>query len=85
MKHPNAKGVPLVKICCPKIRFDRGLALAFMFMIGKHRSISENPPSSLNGVCFADEIFTEALAQGTTMEMFLIGVSVRITQSLETM
>ncbi|XP_057423013.1 uncharacterized protein LOC130716961 [Lotus japonicus] len=29
LKHPNAEGVPLVKIYGPKIRFDRGPALAF--------------------------------------------------------
>ncbi|KAI9078241.1 hypothetical protein K1719_039855 [Acacia pycnantha] len=29
LKHPNTEGVPLVKIYGPKIRFDRGPALAF--------------------------------------------------------
>ncbi|KAH1262146.1 Aspartyl protease family protein [Glycine max] len=29
LKHPNAEGVPLVKIYGPKVKFDRGLALAF--------------------------------------------------------
>ncbi|KAJ1402525.1 Pyridoxal phosphate-dependent transferase, major domain [Sesbania bispinosa] len=29
LKHPNAEGVPLVKIYGPKIKFDRGPALAF--------------------------------------------------------
>ncbi|KAL5173015.1 Aspartyl protease family protein [Glycine soja] len=29
LKHPNAEGVPLVKIYGPKVKFDRGPALAF--------------------------------------------------------
>ncbi|CAN6569363.1 unnamed protein product [Malus baccata var. baccata] len=29
LKHPNSKGIPLVKIYGPKIKFDRGPALAF--------------------------------------------------------